>query len=91
MTEEMCGPHPAGNSSISSIEQVRACSHCADAGEEGHSERTRILNMLALIEHPTALPVEASMRMAAELLLWCDTDDLAKSAYDNPANSVRAA
>lgn len=91
MTEEMCGPHTADNSSISSIEPVRACSHCADAGDEGHSERTRILNMLALIENPTALPVEAAMRIAAELLLWCDADDLEKSACDNPVNSVQAA
>jgi hypothetical protein len=91
MTEELCGPYTSGNSSISSIEPVRACSHCADAGGERHSERTRILNMLALIEHPTALPVEAAMRIAAEVLLWCDADDLARTACDNPANSVRAA
>ncbi len=47
-----------------------ACPHCADGIEPDLARRKRVLQLLALIEHPTALPPDAALRIAQELLAW---------------------
>jgi hypothetical protein len=34
------------------------------------ARRKRVLQLLALIEHPTALPADSALRIAQELLAW---------------------
>jgi hypothetical protein len=43
------------------------CASCADRTGDGR-ERQRQLQLLALLEHPEALPAELALRLAAELL-----------------------
>lgn len=43
------------------------CRYCAADVPQDH---TRILQLLALLEHPDALPAEAALRIAGELLSW---------------------
>jgi hypothetical protein len=43
------------------------CASCADRTGYGR-ERLRQLQLLALLEHPDALPAELALRLAAELL-----------------------
>ena len=46
------------------------CPHCADGADPDLSRRKRVLQLLALIEHPTALPADSALRIAQELLAW---------------------
>jgi hypothetical protein len=43
------------------------CASCTDRTGNGR-ERLRQLQLLALLEHPDALPAELALRLAAELL-----------------------
>ncbi|WP_395396230.1 hypothetical protein WBP07_20225 (plasmid) [Novosphingobium sp. BL-8A] len=52
-----------------------ACPHCADAGLYDAALRTHVLHLLSLIESSNALPPEAALRIAGELLLWCEPRD----------------
>jgi hypothetical protein len=47
------------------------CPHCAD---RGLACRHRVLQLLALIEHPSALPASAALRLGQELLTWIAQD-----------------
>jgi hypothetical protein len=51
-------------------ESYQACPHCADGIDPDLALRKRLLQLLALIEHPTALPEDAALRIAQELLAW---------------------
>lgn len=46
------------------------CQHCAPGAARSDTDRARIRNLLALIEHPDALPAEAALRIARDLLAW---------------------
>ena len=46
------------------------CPHCADGADPDLARRKRVLQLLGLIEHPTALPPDAALRIAQELLAW---------------------
>jgi len=48
----------------------QACPHCADGINPDLARRKRILQLLALIEHPTALPADSALLIAQELLAW---------------------
>ena len=48
----------------------QTCPHCADGADPGLARRKRALQLLALIEHPTALPADSALRIAQELLAW---------------------
>jgi hypothetical protein len=48
----------------------RTCPHCADGTDPDLARRKRVLQLLALIEHPTALPADSALRIAQELLAW---------------------
>jgi hypothetical protein len=50
------------------------CPHCADGLDHGLARRTRVLQLLALIEHPSALPPSAALRIGQELLTWIAQD-----------------
>lgn len=50
------------------------CPHCADRPSAALARRIRVLQLLALIEHPEALPADAALRIAGELLCWLDRD-----------------
>jgi len=47
-----------------------SCPHCADGVDPDLARRKRVLQLLALIEHPTALPADSALRIAQELLAW---------------------
>jgi hypothetical protein len=44
-----------------------SCAYCTSGSIDGH-ERQRQLQLLALIEHPDALPAADALRLARELL-----------------------
>ncbi len=46
------------------------CQYCAAGSSQSGTDHTRILQLLAMIEHPDALPSEAALRIASELLAW---------------------
>lgn len=46
------------------------CQHCAPGASPGSTERARVLHLLAMLEHPDALPAEAALRIAGALLAW---------------------
>lgn len=50
------------------------CPHCADGPDRGLACRHRVLQLLALIEHPSALPASAALRVGHELLAWIGQD-----------------
>lgn len=50
------------------------CPHCADSPDRGLACRHRVLQLLALIEHPSALPASAALRIGQELLTWIAKD-----------------
>lgn len=61
------------------------CPHCADGSGAALARRIRVLQLLALIEHPDALPADAALRVARELLCWLDRD-----APRRPSEGMRA-
>ncbi len=46
------------------------CQYCAKGSPHTPEGHARILRLLALIEHPDALPAKAALRIAGELLVW---------------------
>jgi hypothetical protein len=48
------------------------CRYCSGEASTFPSGRARILDLLALIEHPDALPAATALRIAGELLRWTD-------------------
>lgn len=44
------------------------CRYCTDGSPYIPAGRARVLRLLALIEHPDALPAKAALRIAGELL-----------------------
>ena len=50
-------------------QEAKMCLLCA-AGSEGQrlARRAHVLQLLALVEHPDALPAEAALRLAREVL-----------------------
>jgi hypothetical protein len=59
---------------IQEREDQMSCPHCADGLDRGDAHRVRVLNLLALLEHPSALPADAALRICRELLAWVDDD-----------------
>ena len=64
----------------------QTCPHCADGINPDLARRKRILQLLALIEHPTALPADSALRIAQELLAWSAPE----RANDRPKSLVAA-
>jgi hypothetical protein len=48
----------------------QTCPHCADGMDPDSARGKQVLQLLALVEHPTALPADATLRIARELLAW---------------------
>ena len=46
------------------------CRYCVTGSSHPSTGRVRVLDLLAIIEHPDALPAEAVLRIASELLTW---------------------
>ena len=46
------------------------CQHCAPGASQGSTDRAQVLHLLAMLEHPDALPAEAALRIAGALLAW---------------------
>ncbi len=46
------------------------CRFCAADSFPDSPDRTHVLQLLALIEHSDALPAQAALRIAGELLAW---------------------
>ena len=53
---------------------------------DGLACRLRVLQLLALIEHPNALPASAALRIGQELLAW-----IAQDAFSRRCDQVLAA
>ena len=51
------------------------CPHCADGIDHELARRIRVLQLLALMEHPDALPADAALRIGRELLAWIAEDE----------------
>jgi hypothetical protein len=51
------------------------CPHCADGLDRGLARRTRVSQLLAIIEYPSALPAPAALRIGKELLAWITQDE----------------
>lgn len=52
-----------------------SCPHCADASDRELARRLRVLHLLAIVEHPTALPADAALRIGGELLAWAAQEE----------------
>lgn len=51
------------------------CQLCASSSDvQGLASRAHVLQLVALIEHPDALPAEAAMRLAREILILAGAD-----------------
>ena len=50
------------------------CPHCADCSDREQAYRVYVLHLLALVEHPSALPTDAALRIGQELLAWTGHD-----------------
>jgi hypothetical protein len=61
--------HLSHNGELSKM-NYQTCPHCADGADPDLARRKRVLQLLALIEHPTALPPDAALRIAQDLLAW---------------------
>ncbi|MCB5945845.1 hypothetical protein [Acidocella sp. KAb 2-4] len=46
------------------------CRNCADGAFQLPQEHARVLQLLALLEHPDALPRDDALRIASGLLAW---------------------
>ena len=55
--------------------EAKMCMSCA-AGAEGGAlaRRAHVLRLLALVEHPDALPAEAALRLAREVLALTEAE-----------------
>jgi hypothetical protein len=53
---------------VKQMEEMMACSHCADGIDGRMVRRIQVLQLLTLIEHPNALPPASALRIARELL-----------------------
>ena len=51
------------------------CQYCAPGASRLVADRARVLHLLAMIEHPDALPAEAALRIAGALLAWVGPSD----------------
>jgi hypothetical protein len=51
------------------------CPHCADGSAHALGARHHVLHLLALVEHPAALPVHDALRIARSLLAWAEADE----------------
>lgn len=51
------------------------CPQCADGLDRYLAGRMRVLQLLALIEHPSALPAESALRIGQELLACIAQDE----------------
>ena len=67
------------------------CPHCADGLDHGLARRVRVLQLLALIEHPEALPPDAALRIGRELLAWLAQDEPGHRCDHAAAAEPRAA
>lgn len=65
------------------------CPHCADGMNRELAHRSHILQLLALVEHPTALPTDAALRIAGDLLAWSEPQ-AAECRCDDPATAPMA-
>lgn len=70
------------------------CQYCAPGSSQSGADRARVLHLLAMIEHPNALPTEAALRIASELLAWtgqsksglrCEAPGTLEAPMDNVA------
>jgi hypothetical protein len=61
------------------------CTHCADHSSAVLARRIRVLHLLALIEHPDALPHDEALRIAGELLNWLDNEAPSRPALEATA------
>ena len=48
------------------------CRYCASGSSRSQIDRSRILDLLALIERPDVFPAETALRIASKLLKWAD-------------------
>ena len=46
------------------------CLYCAPGSSRPGMDRARVLDLLAILEHPDALSTEAALRIAGALLAW---------------------
>jgi len=60
------------------------CSLCPDHLSNTEAHCIRVLQFLALIEHPNALPTDAVLRIGTELLAWLGQAE-AKATSDRVA------
>ncbi|MBB5373409.1 hypothetical protein [Acidocella aromatica] len=64
------------------------CPHCADGSGPLHAHWARISHLLALIEHPDALPADDALRIAGELLAWAGKEELGFRCEQVAAHAV---
>jgi hypothetical protein len=50
------------------------CLLCAPSGDRVLARRNYVLQLLALVEHPDALPADVALRLAQEILVLARTD-----------------
>jgi hypothetical protein len=51
------------------------CPCCPDTRDAFLTERLRVLQLLALVEHPEALPVAEKLRLSREILAWLEQNE----------------
>lgn len=68
-----------------------SCPHCADGMGREVAHRSYVLQLLALIEHPTALPAESALRIARDLLKWTEPEHCCVDHASVPMSPVDAA
>jgi len=47
-----------------------ACLHCSENLDPTLTQRTRVLELLALVENSEALPADARLRISQKILAW---------------------
>ncbi|HXT82063.1 MAG TPA: hypothetical protein VN702_21055 [Acetobacteraceae bacterium] len=74
--------------------EEQMCPLCAARFSHADIHRARVLQLLALVEHPDALPTEAALRIGQEILALtrpnevgrrCDAVDLQGQPIEEPA------
>ena len=50
------------------------CLLCAPSGDRVLARRAHVLQLLALVEHPNALPADTALRLAQEVLVLAHAD-----------------